>query len=44
MRELVVGKEVLKDPSDSGLANPQTRGNMVSRMAIGGQIKDIFFL
>ena len=43
-RSLVTGKEVLKCPRDSRLANAKFGSNMTSGDAIGGQRKDVFFL
>ena len=43
-RGLVVGKEVLKGPRDSILANAKFESNMTSGDAIGGQRKNVFLL
>jgi hypothetical protein len=43
-RGLVIGKEVLKYPRDSRLANAKFGSNMMSGDAIGGQRKDVFLL
>ena len=43
-RGLVIGKEVLKCPRDSRLANTKFGSNITSGDAIGGQRKDVFFL